>query len=337
MHTETNSQTRCLIITNSTQRITQMKNTIVVASLLAGAGLVAPVWAGNGHHNGGGNFSSAPSRSRGAPSVSSMSVGRFGGRQFRSMPTRSFSSNRAIYSGQRFSSIRMRSPNVNQFRSPVANSNVDRSFGRREFDRRNSGNDLRSTGDNQFRNSEFRNGTNQVRNGNQGLRPDWKNHVFAQHSPDWHRDWDRHTDHFWHGHRCHFFNGVWVVFDFGFDPWWPWWYDPYGYYGYYGYGYGYPYPYSYGYDSGYYDSGPYYGDDAYSDQGYVDRAGGSTVAAVQERLAREGYYRGAIDGVFGPNTRAALADYQSNHGLRVTGTLDGQTLAAMGLRRVASY
>ena len=61
------------------------------------------------------------------------------------------------------------------------------------------------------------------------------------------------------------------------------------------------------------------------------------MAAVQQRLAREGYYRGQIDCVFGPETRAAIAQFQSNHGLRVTGALTNETLAALGLRSVASY
>ena len=224
---------------------------------------------------------------------------------------------------------------MTQFRSRVVKSNTSDSFSGRQFTRGNftQGDRVQgfSNGGNQSsanlrrdRNMRFEN--NQVRNGNQGLRQGWQKHVFAQHAADWHRDWDRRSDHWWNGHRCHFFNGVWIVFDIGFDPWW-WWYSPYDYYSY-----GYPYPYSYGYDPGYYGSTGYY-----NDGGYADQAGGSTVAAVQERLAREGYYRGPIDGVFGPETRAALADYQSNHGLRVTGTLSNETLAALGLRRVASY
>jgi hypothetical protein len=176
------------------------------------------------------------------------------------------------------------------------------------------------------RNGQFRNGANQFRNGNGNLRSDWQKHVFAQHSGNWHRDWDRGRDHWWNGHRCHFFNGAWFIFDTGFDPWWPYWYYPYDYYSY-----GYPYPYSYGYDPGYYDS------DAYDNQnGYADQSADSTVAAVQQRLAREGYYGGQIDGVFGQETRAAIAEYQSNHGLRVTGSLTTDTLQALGLRRVAS-
>jgi hypothetical protein len=308
-----------------------MKTKILMAFLLASAALVAPVEGGNGHHGGGGgNFSAAPSRGGGGPSFRSMSVGRFGGGpSFRSMPVRNFGSNRTIYSGQRFPSVGgLRSPGVTQFRSHIVNSNVNGSFAGRQFPGGNSTANLRSAGNNQFRNGQFRNGANQIRNGNQGLRTDWRNHVSVQHSADWHRDWDRHHDHFFHGRRFVFIDGFWFGFDLGFDPWWPWWWD----YPYYGYGYGYPYPYSYGYDPGYYDSSAYY-----DDGGYANRAGNSTVVAVQERLAREGYYRGAIDGVFGPDTRAALADYQSNHGLRATGTLSTETLASLGLKRVASY
>jgi peptidoglycan hydrolase-like protein with peptidoglycan-binding domain len=62
----------------------------------------------------------------------------------------------------------------------------------------------------------------------------------------------------------------------------------------------------------------------------------STVAAVQEQLAQQGYYRGEIDGIFGAGTRRAVVRYQSDHGLRVTGNLNADTLQALGLRRVAS-
>lgn len=149
--------------------------------------------------------------------------------------------------------------------------------------------------------------------------------MFAEHSANWHRDWDRSSDHWWHGHRCHFFNGSWVIFDFGFYPWWPYWYP----YGYYAYDY-YPYP-----DS--YYGGAYEGGEYYDQNGYADESANSTVSAAQERLAQQGYYRGEIDGVSGPETRRAIASYQSNHGLRVTGSLTTDTLQALGLRRVASY
>ena len=200
----------------------------------------------------------------------------------------------------------------------------------------NRGNNFQrlQNGGNQSIANVARTGGGQIRNGN-NLPANWHNHVFAQHSANWHSNWNHHTDHWWNGHRCHFFNGSWVVFDVGFWPWWGWpYWDPYYYYGY-GYGYGYnDYPYGYGYG---YDPNYYHGEQYYDENTYADQAGNSTIAAVQERLSHDGYYRGHIDGVFGSETRAALAQFQSNHGLHVTGTLTNDTLAALGLRRVASY
>ncbi len=69
-----------------------------------------------------------------------------------------------------------------------------------------------------------------------------------------------------------------------------------------------------------------------SSEQYAD----STVATAQEQLARQGYYRGEIDGVFGPETRRAVTRYQSDHGLRVTGSLNTDTLHALGFPRVAN-
>jgi Putative peptidoglycan binding domain len=355
-----------------------MKTRMLMAALLASAALVAPAEAGNGHHGGGGGGFVAPARSSGGggPSFRSMPAGRFGGgASFRSMPMRSFSGNRTIYSGQRFSSVGPRVQSSAAFRPQQFQSNVGASLAGREFARGNVnrvgrvqgfanggsqaiGNVTRE-GNGQFRNrgNQFQNGNGfarnnaairnqrtgpgQVQNGNARLRADWRNHVFAQRSANWHRDWDRDRDHWWNGHRCHFFNGSWVIFDAGFYPWWPWGY-PYDYY--YGYGYGYPYnygyyPYNYGYNSydyGYDQSGAY-DNSAYGQSGYSDQDANSTVAAVQDRLAREGYYRGQIDGVLGPETRHAILRYQSNHGLRVTGELSADTLNALGLQEYGNY
>ncbi len=60
-------------------------------------------------------------------------------------------------------------------------------------------------------------------------------------------------------------------------------------------------------------------------------ADGSIVVEVQKRLARAGYYRGAIDGVIGNDTRRAIRAYERGHGLPVDGQLDQQLLATMGL------
>ncbi|PYL47867.1 MAG: hypothetical protein DMF40_06835 [Verrucomicrobia bacterium] len=152
--------------------------------------------------------------------------------------------------------------------------------------------------------------------------------VFARRSAGWHRDWDRNHDHWWNGHCCRFVNGEWFIFDLGFDPY-NYWY-PYGYpYG--GYGYNY---YPYGYDAGVYE-----GDVDYYSQGVYDtsdQSTDSTVASAQAQLAKQGYYRGEIDGVFGPETRRAIVRYQSDHDLSVTGRLNADTLRALGLPQVAS-
>ena len=59
--------------------------------------------------------------------------------------------------------------------------------------------------------------------------------------------------------------------------------------------------------------------------------GGSVGSAVQSRLARAGYYRGPIDGDIGPGSRRAIASYQADQGLRVTGRIDNQLLASLGI------
>ncbi|MGD2064237.1 MAG: peptidoglycan-binding protein [Nitrospirota bacterium] len=47
---------------------------------------------------------------------------------------------------------------------------------------------------------------------------------------------------------------------------------------------------------------------------------------AQVRLANLGFYEGAIDGVVGPLTRRALADFQARVGLEQTSELDDETL-----------
>ena len=53
---------------------------------------------------------------------------------------------------------------------------------------------------------------------------------------------------------------------------------------------------------------------------------------VQSRLARAGYYHGAIDGVMGQRTHYAIVAYERDHGLRVDGAISRQLLRNMGLR-----
>jgi len=62
------------------------------------------------------------------------------------------------------------------------------------------------------------------------------------------------------------------------------------------------YPYAYSYYP--YD---YYG---YDDNGYSNV---QLVVEVQRRLASAGYYRGAIDGILGPQTLRAIRAYERDH------------------------
>jgi hypothetical protein len=89
-----------------------------------------------------------------------------------------------------------------------------------------------------------------------------------------------------------------------------WGYNPYSYWG------GYPYS---GYNNYYSYYTPTYGYDA------------SMVAAVQQRLGQLGYYRGAVDGVVGPRTRAAIAAFESRNGLVVDGRISRSLLDRLGL------
>jgi Putative peptidoglycan binding domain len=120
-------------------------------------------------------------------------------------------------------------------------------------------------------------------------------HMVERHDANWHGDWDR--------HHAHFFGNQFFVFDDGF------------WFGFYPYDYYYP-----------YDDQDYYGYDESTDPYSV-----SMVGAVQSDLAKQGYYRGLIDGVYGPQTRMAITRYQSNHGLQVTGSLTTATMRSLRL------
>ena len=58
--------------------------------------------------------------------------------------------------------------------------------------------------------------------------------------------------------------------------------------------------------------------------------GGPSIRAVQQELKAAGIYKGAIDGVWGPDSRSAIERYQAQHGLYASGQLDHDTLQAMG-------
>jgi len=62
----------------------------------------------------------------------------------------------------------------------------------------------------------------------------------------------------------------------------------------------------------------------------------STVKQAQQALNDKGFNVGAADGVIGPKTQAALEKFQQSKGLSGSGSLDSQTLAALGVSGDAS-
>jgi len=132
-------------------------------------------------------------------------------------------------------------------------------------------------------------------------------HWAAQHWNGQH--WNGHWSNNWNWHHHHHDHDVVFISDFGF-PFWGWWGYPY----YYSYPYGYPYGY---YGSGYYvDPGYGYGYGNGYDNGYAYGYGNhydAKVAELQRRLTNAGYYRGEIDGIFGPRTQYALKAYRHDH------------------------
>jgi hypothetical protein len=117
---------------------------------------------------------------------------------------------------------------------------------------------------------------------------------------------DRHQRHDRDWWRRHFSTIVFVIggyyyWDDGF--WYPaWGYDP-----------------NYSYDN----DDPIYA--------YGNLLPDQVIANVQTQLQQNGYYAGPITGSLSPATRAAIANYQRDHGLLVTATIDQPTVEALGL------
>jgi hypothetical protein len=122
-------------------------------------------------------------------------------------------------------------------------------------------------------------------------------HVFRNYRSEWHdRDWWRH-----HHSRLVFVFGGWYYWNSGY--WFPaWGYDPGAYYPY---------------------DGPIYA--------YNNLPPDQVIANVQAALQQQGYYRGEVDGLLGPLTREAVANYQRDHGLYMTSTIDRPTLESLGM------
>ena len=157
-------------------------------------------------------------------------------------------------------------------------------------------------------------------------------HIAERHNGNWwHRDWDRRHAHFFNNRFFVFDNGFWCGLDAGFFPWD---YLPYNAGDYY------PYDYSTdvqpddntapasAYPYGYYTGAQPDDNTAFASGAQV---ADTTVEAIQERLAQLGYYNGPVDGIFGPTTRDAVAKYQIDNQLDVTGSLSPDTLQSLGV------
>ena len=58
---------------------------------------------------------------------------------------------------------------------------------------------------------------------------------------------------------------------------------------------------------------------------------GQTVKTLQQKLKNWGYYTGAVDGIYGAKTKAAVISFQKKNGLVADGIAGAKTLAAMGI------
>jgi len=139
----------------------------------------------------------------------------------------------------------------------------------------------------------------------QGRHIEGSEHWQGQHYTafrDYHAEW--HDQGWWHNH---YHNNIVFVFGapyfFNAGYWYPaWGYYPNAYYAW---------------------DGPIYA--------YNHLPPDQVIANVQAALQEQGYYHGEVDGLIGPLTRAAIADYQRDHGLYETAAIDEPTLESLGM------
>ena len=63
---------------------------------------------------------------------------------------------------------------------------------------------------------------------------------------------------------------------------------------------------------------------------------GSTVKTIQQKLKNWGYYSGAVDGIYGTQTKEAVKYFQRKNGLTVDGIVGNATLKALGMSASSS-
>ena len=69
---------------------------------------------------------------------------------------------------------------------------------------------------------------------------------------------------------------------------------------------------------------------------YKQGSSGAVVKTIQQKLKNWGYYTGAIDGVYGAKTKAAVVSFQKKNGLTADGIAGSKTLKAMGISTSSS-
>jgi|AGTN01.3.fsa_nt_gi Putative peptidoglycan binding domain. len=57
----------------------------------------------------------------------------------------------------------------------------------------------------------------------------------------------------------------------------------------------------------------------------------NTVRQIQEQLQSHGYDVGQVDGIWGPQSQQALANFQRDQNIQASGSPDQETLAALGV------
>ena len=78
---------------------------------------------------------------------------------------------------------------------------------------------------------------------------------------------------------------------------------------------------------------------AFANEGYVTLkfgSKGSEVVKLQQALQSKGFYKGAIDGIYGKATEMAIINYQKNNGLAVDGIAGKQTQTALNKNNAVS-
>jgi peptidoglycan hydrolase-like protein with peptidoglycan-binding domain len=60
------------------------------------------------------------------------------------------------------------------------------------------------------------------------------------------------------------------------------------------------------------------------------------IRRIQTSLRQQGFYKGRVDGVWGPETQGAVHGYQQSHNLTANGELDSPTLASLNIAPVGA-